>query len=474
MYCCYSRLRKPDMTLKDIVEMLEVSQDDIAKELGISKSAVNQYINDYCQNQEKLDAIYLYLNSREYYNGYSFLPTKEFSKFLFDQVLCYFEDTMKQNEIAHRLRISPQKLAKLKNCRFAKGKTQKLDVYEQYYILSAAYDMCEEKDGYVPEKYIPLRCLLREVMEPYTLRFLSTEFSSLLIDAANAGYGDLLRSILRCYGIEKISDYNRALHDDEFIMDMIARREIVKRLYDGIASEKDMPKKLLQAKEVIYEEGDYALLDTVCMIDHTPLYRCSVMLRRVIMDNFYAFFDGTPDQAAIKKDIAEKYLKLSQKDKEAVCKETADRLLKYAQTANADNFPLQYEINKKGKLEYSSEKTLCFRELSDISDVIQIVNRTGPLDKLNEKTAHLTYHDKQPFGNNRDDLLDVISDSDEKYFWWEDVIEIKLQFDSLDWNFWGLMTQTLYMGRSLEDIFEYVSSVKGSKKSEKTKEGKIR
>ena len=139
MYCCYSKLRKPDMTLKDIVEMLEVSQEDIAKKLKISKSAVNQYINEYCKSQEKLDAIYLYLNSREYFHGYSFMPTKEFSKFLFEEVLYLFEDTMKQNEIAEKLMISPQKLAKLKNCIYAKGKTQKLDVYEQYYILRNAY-----------------------------------------------------------------------------------------------------------------------------------------------------------------------------------------------------------------------------------------------------------------------------------------------------------------------------------------------
>ncbi len=472
MYCCYSKLRKPDMTLKDIVEMLEVSQEDIAKKLKISKSAVNQYINEYCKSQEKLDAIYLYLNSREYFHGYSFMPTKEFSKFLFEEVLYLFEDTMKQNEIAEKLMISPQKLAKLKNCIYAKGKTQKLDVYEQYYILRNAYFMCEEQDGYVLEKYIPLRWLLREFLEPYDLRFLCMGFSSLLTDVVNAGYGDLLRSILKCYGIEKRDDYNRALHDDEFIMDMTARREIVKRLYDGIASEKDMPEKLLQAKEVVYEEGDYEILDTVSMIDHTPLYRCSVMLRRVILDNFYAFFEGSPDQAAIKKDIAEKYLKLSKKDKEAVCKETADRLLKYAQTANADNFPLQYEINKKGKLEYSSEKTLCFRELSDISNVIQIVDRTGPLDILNEKTAHLRYHDKHPFGNDRNYFLDRISDCDEEYFWWEDVIEIKLQFDTLDWSFWGLMTQALYMGRSLEDIYEYVGSVKGAKRTKNITEEK--
>lgn len=458
MYCCYSKLRKPGMTLEDIVEMLEVSQEDIAKELEISKSAVNQYIKDYCQKQEKLDAIYLYLNSREFYLGYSFMPTKEFSKFLFDEVLCYFEDTMKQKEIAQRLRISPQKLAKLKNCVFQKGNKHKLDVYEQYYILCAVYDMCENPNGYVEEKYRPLRRFLREKLDPYHRSYLNTEFSCLLRDVDDAGYGKFLRSILWKYGIVKKEDYNRVLHDDEFIMNISVREEIVKRLCDEIRFENNMPPSLVMAKEAVFEPEDIQLLDEFGDLDSTPLCGNSQMLCRVILDNYYAFFEDSGDNANMKADIIKMYCGLSSEDKEAVCKEIADRLSEFAH--KADTLPLRHEFDSQGRLEYSSEKTLCFRELSDISDIIQIIDNIGPLEELNKNTAHVEYRDELPF-ENRNHYLELMS---EGYFQWEqDIIDLKLQFDVLDWEFWGLMTQAVYMGRSLDDIYEYVTLLKDQK-----------
>lgn len=464
MYCYYSKLRKPDMTLEDIVKKLEVSQNDIATAVSISKSAVNQYINEYCNNQKKLDDIYRYLNSREFYCGYSFMPTKEFSKFLFEKVLCRFEDTMKQNEIADKLRISPQKLTKLKSCIFEKGKKQKLDVYEQYYILCAVYMMCEDPDGYVEEKYRPLRRFLREHLDPYHTPFLNTNFSCLLRDVDNAGYGKMLRRILWKYGIVKSDDYNRALHDDEFIMDISVRKTIVKQLYEDIFFEKDMPRSLVEAKKAIFEPEDMELLDEFGDLDSTPLCGNSEMLCRVILDHYHAFFDGSDDNADMKADIIKMYCDFSREEKEAVCKETADRLSEYAQTT--DTLPLRHEFDSQGRLEYSSKNTICCRELSDISDIIQIVDNIGPLEVLNKNTAHVRYRDKFPF-ENRNYFLELISDGEHHRE--KDIIEMKLQFDVLDWNFWWLMTQAIYMGRSLDDIYEYVTLVKDQKKSKNTR-----
>lgn len=498
MYCYGSKLRTEDMTLKDIAEKLEVSQGDIAIAVGISKTSVNEYIHEYCGNQKTLDSIYRYLNSREFYNGYSFMPTKDFARFLNTEVLSVFRKTMKQSEIAKAIGMTPQKLSKLIGCIYSDGKTQKLNVREQYDILEKLYNMCAELAPDKTEKYIDdndevtnefvkLRVKLNKHIHIDDDIEIKMGFSSLLNFIIKKGFRAQLYCVLKEICKIEFNDYHRIIQDDEFIMSLKARYRIIGTLDRKIG---DFSSELHEKFKFILMEGEFdedeMWDEDFRQVDLTVLYKYSNMLCRVILEHYYAFIDNPlysidkknsenssetdsmiwrqPEyikKAKYRVRIVEEFHTLSANDKASVCKEFADKILEHMKQKGVS--PLKHEFDENGKLLINTDHIYC-RQLSDINDIIEIVSRIGPLENLRTDFTSISLDDEYPF-ENRDYFLNLLPNTDSYYSEdWEEIIDKKLDFDAMDWNLWGLLTQALHLGISLEDIYKFIVNLKKDKK----------
>ncbi len=486
MYCCFSKLRTDDMTLRDIAELLEVSQNDIATAVGISKPTVNAYLNGTLKRQEILDKIYRYLNSREFYCGYSFMPTWQFAEFLNMEVLGIFRKSMKESEIAKAIGMTPQKFSKLKKCKDTSGITQKLDVYEQYNILEKFYNMCEDNYGFVPDKYKNLRTKLNNYVNMYDDYEIKNSFASLLNFIIDNGFRTELYGVLKkLCGID-YKDYQRIIQDDEFIMDLDVRYSIIENLHIKIGSQSYNVSERFEPILIASGERNYVdLFEGSSANDFTPIYKYPDILCRIILDHFYAFIDdplysvdneykkasvgwynsASFNTASQRARIVEEYHTLSVNDKESVCKDISDKISKHMKNTLTDITVFNHEFDENGKLLLNSDCTLCCRELSDISDIIEIVSRIGPLTNLYTNFMRVPYNDEYLF-DNRNELLNIMQEgflhtcrND-----WDEIIDKKLEFDAMDWNLWGLLTQALYIGRSIDDIYEYIIKLKNDKK----------
>ena len=373
MYCCFSKLRRDGMSLKEIAEMLEVSQGEIAEAVGISKTTVNHYLDGTFTNPEKLDSIYRYLNSREFYCGYTFMPSKKFAEFLRDEVLSVFEKSMKLNDIAKAIGMSPQKLSKLKSAPESAGKIQKLTVREQYDILKKFNNMCEE-DGLVPEQYQPLRLTLDKYIHMYELTEITRSFSSLLNYVQKFGYRSELFRALKEVCEADDEDIQRILQDDEFIMDLDARYRIISRVADQNVNAPDMDSVMERMDNITlfanFTRGDIDLFAYPRDIDCTSLNKYPKIIRRIILEYYYAFMDEAPsccrskdkkanvgvcqsapcEMAEQRVRIVEEYHKLSVKNKSLVCEELTAKISEHMKQTGTEITPLKHEFDENGKL----------------------------------------------------------------------------------------------------------------------------
>lgn len=488
------------MTLKDIAEILEVSQSEIASAVGISKTTVNNYIYGNFANREKLDSIYRYLNSREFYNGYSFMPTKQFAKFVKEEILSVFEKSMKLNDIAKAIGMSPQKLSKLKKCPDISGNTQKLDVYEQYNILEKFYNMCfdiapEELDYYrddnfkITNEYVLLRVKLSRYLYMFDDSRIKNSYASLLNEIIDKGFRAQLYSVLKeVCKIDDLNDYKRLIQDNEFIMDPDARYYIIYALDNkikGFSSElHEKFEDILMAWQFREEYEREGKEKDISPVEYTPLYKYSNILCRVILDHYYAFIDDPRynlinqyekdsfernyaiwhhsqniQNAKKRVHMVEEYHNLSVNDKVSVCKEFAGKISEHMKQTSVEITPLKAEFDENGKLIINLNCIYC-RQLSDINDIIEIVNRIGPLENLRTNFENVPIEDEYPF-DNREHSLSLLPDINSyNYEDLEEIFDKKLEFDAMDWNLWGLLTQALYIGCSINDIYEYIIKLK--------------
>ncbi len=221
-------------------------------------------------------------------------------------------------------------------------------------------------------------------------------------------------------------------------------------------------------------------------VDLTVLYKYSNMLCRVILEHYYAFIDNPlysidkknsenssetdsmiwrqPEyikKAKYRVRIVEEYHTLSANDKASVCKETDDKISERMKQKGVS--PLKHEFDENGKLLINTDHIYC-RQLSDINDIIEIVSRIGPLENLRTNFMSISLEDEYPF-ENRDYFLNLLPNTDSYYSEdWEEIIDKKLDFDAMDWNLWGLLTQALHLGISLEDIYKFIVNLKKDKK----------
>lgn len=488
MYCYGSKLRSNDMTLRDVAETLEVSLNDISSAVGIPKSTVSHYLDGDYKKPEKLDSISRYLNSREFYSGYSFMPTREFAEFLNKKVLTIFSQKMKQKEIAKAIGMSTQELSKLKKSPKILGKTQKLNVVEQYNILEHFYDMCIGEDGFIPDEYKSLRIELSKYVHKYDVYEIKNSFASLLNSVVDNGFRTQLFIVLKnVCGIQDSKDFNKILHDDEFIMDIEKRYHIIYELDRKIGSFSSVLHKkfkfILTALDFDEEEllnEDFRQIDFTI----TPLYKYPDIIRRVILDHFYAFV-GDAEYFLINRyekdfferdyihylniqdelyriNMVEEYHKLSVSNKISVCKDFAGKISEHIKQTGAETTPFKAEFDENGKLVINRDYIYCC-QLSDINDIIEIVNRIGPLENVCTNLKNVPIDDEYPF-ENRSNYLNLLSDDlyyDKSI---EEIFDKKLEFDAMDWNLWGLFTQALYIRCSINDIYKHIVKLKNVKK----------
>ena len=503
MYCCFSKLRTEDMTLRDIAELLEVSQNDIATAVGISKPTVNAYLNGTLKKQEILDKIYRYLNSREFYLGYSFMPTWQFAEFLNTEVLGLFRKKINESDIAQFIGMTPQKFSKLKKCKDTSGITQKLDVVEQYKILTKIFNLClrflpgdiEEcfdENRKITNEYLKLLLMLNRgyIHEGYE-DGISYFFARELKFIIDEGFSDELYKILNKHcKIDNDDDFQRITHDNEFIMDLNERYEIIVDLYNEIGrlSEKvcEHLERILRRNEsrnstslsAIYDDDeDYVSERFSLILEH------SRYIKRIILDNYFAFVDdpmysfineynGDPIEwdnlfynhdrnirnALYRVHIVEQYHDFSVIEKSDTCEFIACVIQEHMQNTGKGTLPLIHIFDNDGKLLLRSDYTMFCRVLSDISNVIEIVSHTGPLINLDDNSIQISYQDEYPH-ENRDYYYRIMPEIDAKWIW-PGLIDRKLKFDALDWNLWGLLCQAAHVKLPMKIIYQYILRLK--------------
>lgn len=565
LYCSYSRLRRPDMDLGDICFVLEVSQGEIADALGVSKTLVRAYINDDAKNKSTLNTIYRYLNSREFYNGYRFMPSQDFSKMLDTEIISVLKSKVKESDYAKASGISGKKLSQIKNGWRLSGSAVKVDIFEQYNMLMAAYELCADENGYVAEEFLALRQELKQRLALYYPKEIKTGFSQIIDDVLNARrmsdediintmYPPHLRERFMKYyqagsgpdeggktvflaSIKKVfgrlgDDLDKLRCDDEFIMDLDIRCGIVEGLRDlfdsGLNSlsfkDKVMPYSLYRASIALLNPIDVLMEGDILENDSLDfLYRYPAVLRNVILDYSFAFVEEENSAAFCNyllknydessgKYILEEYIEgesfagsyliqgsgensdklfsvipreysawyklgiensfrsLSDRDRAAVCKELSKQLGEYADRSLGE-LSFMPDFNEDGKLMQNSENTRRSEELSDISQLMFITDRVGPLRGLSyaDREKNSRSSDRSSL-KNREYILSFLQNYDDMYCeHLEEIIDKKLDFDALDWFFWGLMSQAVYAGLSLEEMIGYINSLAAPRSSRKKK-----
>lgn len=521
MYFYGSKLRSQVGTLDQRCAALEVSERKIAEATGIPLTTVRNYIHGEVKepDQSRVDRIHRDLNSREYYKGYIFMPSYDFSKFIRKEVIGVLKKKYQEDYMAKRIGMTKDKLSKMKN-----GKVSGIDIVEQYRILKIFYDMCRDENHYMADEFQPLHDKLRGM--------LGLNYSETITERFSETIDSICAQCERCkdkptdkFHYVKIEDVKAVLDkydlggeiewlrgDNNFILDNELRRRIIddlRALYeygtfivydpklpwkfkDGFTPPQDpdllMPSGLDNAdiKDTSRVTSGEAAFNAIR--DH--LYKYSDTLRALIFEHIYAFIekgdgsfrheyeydsltdsyeDITPYRKKIygtdkplfeyKADIMKEYRGLAFDKKQDVCHELSQRINKYlgSDDIEAPYFPLRFYYLSDGTLAYD-DATGWSATVSDITQLALMTERISTLRELDGTDLKLPYkvpefneyHIKEALAGCTAAETDTVIEN----------IEQKLDYGSIDWNFYALLSQAEYIYAPIEHIISYIRRLK--------------
>ncbi len=518
MYFCYSSLRTDDMDLYEMTGALEVSQNEIADALKVNPMTVNKYFSGELHNQKMLDSIHRYLNSREYYRGYIFMPSAKFSDFL-KEVIDILKSKYTETYMAGRIGMTKDKLSKIKN-----GTISYINIFRQYDILKTLYGMFPDENGHIEDDYIPICNKLKEVLalsypEAVTAGF--SKIADIVVfhcrcckDKSSDRYHyvrlEEVIEVLDKYGLG--GEIERLRKDENFIMDNDVRCNIIsdlRPLYDqdlsycvtdedGIGPFYDPDTGPLDMDLDPPPELDYAAnlidlmqsspLDKEFRIIKDHICHYSGLLRAVIFDNIFAFIEEENGNFLFgdiyinsetgetyeyehkrkefynidepifvyKSDIMKEFRKLSFKNKLDLSLQFTNEIEQYRGSENikALPFPLRFWHYSDGLL-YYNEATGWYSTLSSIAQLAMITDRTQTLRKLDSMELTLPYKIPQ-----------LCKEHITRVFWGSyteyemntvlQKLDEKLDYGSIDWNFYGMLTQAVCIYAPLENIISCI------------------
>ena len=522
MYFYGSTLRTPDMDLYEMTGVLEVSETKIAEATGIAQTTVRNYIDGEVKNpdQDRLDKIYRYLNSREYYRGYIFMRWNKFIKFL-KEVIDVLKNKYTESYMAKRMGMTKDRLSKIKS-----GTIGDIDIFEQYHILKTLYDMCYDENDHVEDDYIPICNKLKEVLALSYPESVTAEFSKILDivvfkcrwckDKSSDRYHyvrlEEVIEVLDKYGLG--GEIERLRKDENFIMDNDVRCNIISDLrplydqdlsycvtdedgtgpfYDPDTGPLDMdldPPPELDCAASSIDIMQSSPLDEEFRIIKEYICHYSGLLRAVIFDNIFAFIEEVNGNFwggdvyvnsetgetyeyehqrkefynidepifVYKSDIMKEFRKLSLKNKREVCAELIQELKQYRGSKNikALPFPLRFWHYSDGLILYD-EATGWYSTLSSIAHLAMITERTRTLRQLDSMELGLPYRISQLCKEHIEISLWLCTKSEINTILQK--LDEKLDYGSIDWSFYGLLSQAVCIYAPLEHIVSYIRSL---------------
>lgn len=500
MYFYGSTLRTPDMDLYEMTGVLEVTQSEIATELKVNPMTVNKYFSGELHSQKMLGKIYRYLNSREYHCGYIFMPSAQFSKFL-KEVIDILKSKYTETFMAKRIGMTKDKLSKIKN-----GTISYINIVKQQSILKELYDMCRDENSPLEDEYISARDMLAEVLAVQYPAEVTVKFSEIIneiaeqcercqdkqLDDVHCVKIDEIKEALDKYGLGDEIENLRA--DNNFIPNNEIRSNILNDLYMVFRRYGELPSEMNEYNSD--HIGLYMLSDAVgksfngekrrfyelyrkhLEILKKVIFRHSDLLIRIILDHIHAFIEDELTENSHFHYVVLRYMpptdsiwhqKQEHYHTELPMAEYKFKIMRYFRRLSIENrVKTCEELRKvlddmermpKWKFDYSikdGEGHLGYDDSvmhsATFIDSIKLVMLTA-----NGKTLRdLDEPDTKMVPNYN--MAEFCKWYIEKTVWHSTrfysmmhILETKLDFESVDWLFWAMLSRAVDVGLGLDD-----------------------